>query len=114
MLDVKGVRVEILLGLCRLLTYQNQIILNRSIKVELANELNIKVNTLEQSVSKMVRAGVLLRKATGLYIVNPYYIARGDWSDISELRMKIKYNMQGVAVEVDWDRTDAVQSKLEI
>lgn len=113
-LNVPGVKTDIVLALCRLLTYDNQIILNKAIKMDVAKGLNIKLNTLEQSVSKLVREGILIRKATGLYYANPFYIARGDWSDIAELRMLIKYSSEGKKVEIDWDRKDSKQLNMEL
>ena len=45
--------------------------------------------TISNALSKMVRAGILIRIETGVYMLNPFFFGRGDWKDIEKLRLGV-------------------------
>jgi hypothetical protein len=73
----------------------NQLILNASLKKDIADSLGVKMNTLDKAILGFVRAEILIRKAPGVFVFNPYLFGSGHWDDIQEIRMNISYNLQG-------------------
>lgn len=94
---------NILLSLLRNMTYDNEIIIIASLKRKIAKELNIAVETINKAVQRLNKQGIISRKDTSLYAVNPYLFGRGKWQDIKELRLKVTYNKDGkfITTEVD-------------
>lgn len=94
----------VLWELVRNTTYENKIILNGSIKKDICEKLNIKMPTLNNTLSSFVKKEILYRLDTGVYMPNPYLFARGKWEDIHELRMVVKYKQNGeksINLEID-------------
>lgn len=95
----------ILLKLCSYLTYpkkssKNQLIyINKTIKEEIAAELGVTDKRVNQALTEFITAGIfkkILDERTqkyrrGVYIVNPYIIAKGKWSDIKKFRATFDY-----------------------
>lgn len=95
---------KILFELVKRMNYQGEIVINAAVKRDIAKALDLGGAKPEQvisnSMAKLVKNDILFRKDTGIYITNPHVFAKGDWSDIQELRdsyieLKIKYSMSG-------------------
>ncbi len=86
---------RILHELLRLMNYKNQIVLNSSIKKEIAEEFKIHLKTIDNALVMLVKQGVLIRKDKGLYLGNPLLFGKGEWKDIRELRLTIHYTKEG-------------------
>lgn len=72
--------------------YGMEITLNASIKKRIANTLNIKnIRTINNALSDLVKGEILFRADVGVYTLNPYLFGKGDWQDISKLRLEINY-----------------------
>ena len=70
-----------------------QIALNASVKKRIATELGIQnIRSINNALSDLVKGKVLYRVDTGLYNLNPYLFGKGDWQDISRLRLEINYD----------------------
>jgi hypothetical protein len=96
---------SILYELMKLMTWDNKIVLNSSIKKNIMAALNIKTSTLNNTLSQFVKKKILYRLDVGVYMPNPYLFARGDYSDINQLRLIIDYipktGDRNISVEVD-------------
>lgn len=96
---------SILYELMKLMTWDNKIVLNSSIKKNIMAALNIKTSTLNNTLSQFVKKKILYRLDVGIYMPNPYLFARGDYSDINQLRLIIDYapktGDRNISVEVD-------------
>ncbi|WP_305815322.1 replication/maintenance protein RepL [Photobacterium leiognathi] len=99
---------RILFELIKRMNYQGEIVINATIKRDIASILGVGGSKPEQiisnSMNKLVKSDILFRKGTGVYITNPHIFAKGDWDDIQELRnsyieMKIKYSSKGREIE---------------
>lgn len=101
--DLPKATNDILYNILKRMNYDNEIVLVSHNKKKIADELGIKLNTIDQSLMKLTNKGVLTRVARGVYIANPYLFGRGKWQDIKELRMKVTYNKDGkfITTEVD-------------
>ena len=97
-------------------TYEHKIILNGSIKKDICAKLNIKMPTLNNTLSSFVKKEILYRLDTGVYMPNPYLFARGKWEDIHELRMVVKYKQNGeksINLEIDGQQAIDLNKNIE-
>lgn len=95
----------ILLKFCSYLTYpkkdaKNQIIyINKTMKEEIANDLEISEKRINQALTEFINVGIfqkILDEETGkyrrgAYIVNPYLIGKGKWKEIKTFRATFDY-----------------------
>lgn len=95
---IKNITSDFLLLLCNYITYANndkiqmRCILNKMIKEEMAQQLNIKINMIEKYIRKCVDAGILFKtEYRGTYIVNPFLFARGEWKNIKSLQTEFDF-----------------------
>lgn len=97
----------ILLSLCKHMQYadQNQIVfVNKYIKEIICGECGVKIKRVEQAIKEFVDSGLLMRKARGVYLVNPYIISRGKWEDIKKLRATFDFMTGDIDVETNVDQ----------
>ncbi len=45
--------------------------------------------TIANALSQMTKVGLLIRIETGVYMLNPFLIGKGDWKDIEKLRLGV-------------------------
>lgn len=92
----------VLRELLRLMNYKNQIVLNASLKKEIAEDLKIKnIKSIDNALGKLVKGQVLIRKDKGIYIGNPLLFGKGEWKDIRELRMTVHYSTKGRTISTE-------------
>ena len=75
--------------------YGNVIVLIKSIKELICSELGMSLNTLNKAISELVKCGLLVRQAKCVYLINPYFAAKGKWGEIDKLRLQIDYSSSG-------------------
>lgn len=73
----------------------NRLILNSSLKKQMAQSIGLSVATIEKAITHFVKAEIMFREDKGIYVFNPYLFGSGYWEDIREVRMNITYNLQG-------------------
>lgn len=82
---------DVLHELLKNMNYQSEITINTLMKERITKKLNIKnIRSINNYLSKMVSKDVLQRVGRGVYIVNPYLLAKGEWKDIKGLRVEYK------------------------
>jgi hypothetical protein len=86
---------KVLLALLQRANYGNEIILNASIKRQIASEVEMEYNSVCQTLTKFVKGKILIRRDSGVYFANPLLFGRGKWSEIHSLRLTIDYNFEG-------------------
>jgi hypothetical protein len=70
-----------------------EVIVNASLKRRIAEELQLKnVGSISNAITDLVKGGVLIRKDVGIYQFNPYLFGKGDWQDVSQLRLEVDYS----------------------
>lgn len=80
-----------------------EIVLNSYVKRKIADKLNVSEQYINDTITKLVSDNLLLRvkdpsnpkKRTGAYYINPLYLAKGNWSDIKELQLRLVFNETG-------------------
>lgn len=88
----------ILLALLKRMSYKNDVVINSSIKREIAEMTNLKFGTVNKAITQFVKGEILIRKDKGIYLFNPHLFARGDWSNIQEIRATISWNKEGRSI----------------
>jgi hypothetical protein len=70
-----------------------QLSISFGVKKIIAKELNLKnIRSINNVLTDLVKGKILIRMEKGLYELNPYFFAKGDWQNISRLRLQIDYN----------------------
>jgi hypothetical protein len=77
------------------------IILNIFIKEQISKNLGIKINTLEHTISNLIKSGIIKRVGTGTYQANPHMFGKGEWKDISAIRATFDFNTGQVESEIE-------------
>ena len=81
--------------LIRNMGYKNIVPAYKPVKEMMASKLNMPYNTLDKCIKEMSKKGILIRKARGLYVMDPSIFGRGSWSDIKNIRLTVDYNSDG-------------------
>lgn len=70
-----------------------QVIINASFKRRIQESLNFKnISSINNAITDLVKGKILYRVDVGMYNFNPYLFGKGDWQDISRLRLEISYS----------------------
>ena len=91
----------------KLMTYEGQIIINKAIKKRIAEYLKVTLGHVENQITSLVKADVLLRVDRGLYEANPHIFGKGHWKDIYLRRKRIE-------VKVTYDENGGRQVKYNV
>lgn len=95
LLLLKGIQItlaELLVEVLRKANYDNQIILNATIKKELGERLGCSIGTVDNALTRFVNEGLLLRMGRGVYQPNEqYFWKRGEEDQIDSIRLIIDY-----------------------
>lgn len=75
--------------------YNNIVPSYKPVKQLIANKIGMQYNTLDKSIKELYNKGILIRKARGLYIMDPNLFGRGTWNEVKKIRMVIEYQADG-------------------
>lgn len=100
--NLQSNQTGLLYELLSYLNYDNEIVLNSTIKRRIAEKLETTIQVIDNNLSKLVKKDILKRVGRGVYIANPYLFGKGKWKDILEKRiehisLKIEYSKEGVS-----------------
>lgn len=101
-------------GLCEFATYSNDTndLLQSTVrttsfeKKAIANKGNIKISRVEQAITALIKAELLIpvhagntgeEQQKGVYHLNPWILARGEWKDIKKLRDSCEFERDAKA-----------------
>ena len=99
--DLPKTHDKVLISLLKKATWASSelgmvVTLSAGMKRIIAEQLEFKnVRTINNVISDFVKADILFRIDTGVYQLSPYLFGRGDWADISALRMNVDYTLNG-------------------
>lgn len=119
---LKGLRKSHMLVLYSLLKYMNYaddknapqvVIINSYVKknILLDNREIASTQTISDAVSALKKQGILKAVGRTAYLVNPHIIGKGEWRDISELRVKITDNERGREIRTETVFDDGKEKK---
>ena len=73
--------------LLRYIDYKNKVVLNIERKKKIAKKSEFTLGTVNKCVAGLHGKNMLIHLSMGSYLVNPEYVGKGNWKDISELRL---------------------------
>ena len=79
---------DLMLMLVRKMGYDGLISITAGYKEVMSRELGMKTQSINNSIQKLIKEGILKRVARGEYMMDPSLFAKGEWSDIRRLRDK--------------------------
>lgn len=86
---------KLLKVLVKNMSYTNIVAMYKPIKLMICKELNYSLNTVNAAVNDLVKEGIIIRIARGLYMVEPNLFGKGKWEDIKKIRMIVEYDENG-------------------
>lgn len=87
--------------------YDNIVVLNAYIKKQMAAELEYKtVQSLNNNINKLVQEGIMTRKGTGTYEMNPFLFGRGTWDNIKKIRLELVFENGQVTQRAQIEKDD--------
>ena len=104
----------------------NELQITAGKKNELAQKHETSKAVIDNIISKLTKKDILIKKGTGLYILNPYLFGKGEWSQIKALRLTIDYDLMTgeksiqaepttpkTKIEREWDTMTKIESEIE-
>lgn len=80
---------DLLHELLKYVTYGTQeVVLNSVIKKRISEATGMAMQTVNNKLQDLLKAGIISRVAVGTFVLNPYLFGKGDWKAINELRNK--------------------------
>lgn len=95
LLRLKGIQeslAELLVEILRKANYDNQIILNATIKNEMGENMGYSLGTIDNALTRFVNDGLLIREGRGVYLPNKdYFWKRAEEDQIERIHLNINY-----------------------
>lgn len=90
------------------------VVLAPRIKQVICKELGWKrVSSFDNALQKLLAGKILYRLDRGIYQFNPYLFGKGDWQDISNLRLNIQYDdIKGRSFSINVDYAEKEKKRL--
>lgn len=115
--NISGGASKLLFGLLTYLDRNNEVALNKARKDEIAKKIGVNTTSIQPFLSQLLKAEVILRKSDesgvplqGVFTLNPYYFGKGQWKNVSKLRMMIEYDFNAgtkrVLSETEYNEAD--------
>jgi hypothetical protein len=96
--EIQGWISKVLYELIKGVTYANKgqfIIINSGYKRIVAENLGIKQQSVTNAVNQLSKKNILIKKETGVFLLNPQFFGRGEWKDISKIRYEVELSADG-------------------
>jgi len=104
--DMPTAHHAILYELLQIMDYDNMITVNSARKRLISTKLDIALSTISNSITELVKAKILIRKDTGMYVANPYLFGKGNWKEIHKIRLDIEYSVEGKSFKTEISRNE--------
>lgn len=101
--EIQGWIGKIMYELIKSVSYADKgqyIIVNAGYKRILADNLEIKPQTVTNAINQLAKKRILLKKDRGVFQLNPQYFGKGDWKDISKIRYEVELGENGKTVKL--------------
>jgi len=105
--------IKVLVNLWKYCTCDtNEIIIVKALKERIADNVGIKLQSVSNIISKLVKKKILIRRNTSIYILNPLYFFKGrDFTRQNLIRLIVEYELTDV--EQDGTKGMYADSKTE-
>jgi hypothetical protein len=104
----------------------NELQITAGKKNELAQKYETSKAVIDNVISKLTKKQIIIKKGTGLYILNPHLFGKGTWGSIRALRLTIDYDLETgektlqaepttpkTKIEREWDTMAAIETTIE-
>ena len=94
---------------------KQKVVLTKSIKQDIAEELNVSESYVRKSIALLTKGNMILHTGSVrscCYIINPHIFGRGEWKDIEELQLHIKFNHKGKSFWTEIKKSEQSTSDL--
>lgn len=95
---------ELLYHFLKKMNYDNQLVVNKTIKEMIAKDSGKTLRTIENALTAYVDCGIFLRHGRGVYLANPYLFGKGYFEDIQKIRMEIIYTNEGIKLKSEIEK----------
>ena len=92
---------KILRHLLQMMDYENRIIVTPSKRKAIADIIEVKPDSVRKACTSISNKGLLVKEDTYTFMANPYLFARGSWKSIKELRMTVRYSVEGKTIQLE-------------
>ena len=100
----KGPR-GLLYELAKRIDFDGYISLNKIIRKKIAERLSLQPATLSNYLVELKRKSLLIEECRNVFILNPQYFARGDWTKICKNREKFNSLVLSITYSASGSRT---------
>jgi hypothetical protein len=104
---------SVLFALLKKMNYDNELVLNAAIKRKIAKDINLSVSRVNNAITDFVKGQLLLRVDKGLYEVNPHLFGKGEWANISKIRLNVTFDSKGKTLKSVIEKGDGSESEQE-
>ena len=84
--DLTKAEILVLFALTKYITYKNTVHITVGIKDKIGATYDLTAGTIRKCISGLHSKKWLINTSRGTYIINPEFIGKGSWGNISELR----------------------------
>jgi predicted transcriptional regulator len=91
--DLSPLAKNVLLKLMTMTDYEGEILLPKGKREQFATELKTTIGSINNAITEILKSGLISRdgsRNSGVYILNPTYMAKGKWRDIYKKRQSFK------------------------
>ena len=85
------------------MNYENMVSYGKATKIKFLSDNGIANSTFDNSVSKLIKAGLIERVSKGEFRVNKKYVAKVDWAKVQSIRWDTTYSKGGVTESISFD-----------
>lgn len=103
----------LLMSLLRKSNYQNEIVIVKSIREEICQELNLADVTFRKALDQFLGKGILTKKNKNVFIANPFLFGKGSWQNIKNIRLTVNYNSKGRFLIQEDGNVNSLQQNLD-
>ncbi len=93
---LSGGATKLLFGLIQVVDRNNEITLNMSRKKKIAITTGLKIGSINPLLTQLKTKKVLIQVDRGIYALNPHFFGKGQWKNISKMRMNIEYDFDSL------------------
>lgn len=101
--EISGWISKILYKLIKSVSYADKgqyVIINAGYKRIIADELDIKPQTVTNAINELSKKKILIKKENGVFLLNPQFFGKGEWKDISKIRYEVELGEFGKQIKL--------------
>lgn len=94
---------KVLYKLIKSVSYANKgqyVIINAGYKRIIAEELEIKPQSVTNAINQLTKKNILIKKEAGVFLLNPQFFGKGEWKDISKIRYEVEISENQKSVKL--------------